>query len=125
MFPFGRPSDVFGRSLEFKKIPAFLCRHGVGRQLAPVQTTGKHRPDTEILDKEITCIQSTFVWTSGKHRLDTVLSKAITFKQVTTVRNLGQHRLNVALIWKRVKCVIERKLYSNHSDALCFCLDTA
>jgi hypothetical protein len=45
----------------------------VGRQLAPVQTLGQHRPDVEILYKEIACILSTSVWTIGQYRPDAVL----------------------------------------------------
>jgi hypothetical protein len=67
-----------GRSSEFEKVPAFLCRHGVGRELTPVQTTGQYRPDAEILNKEIAFIQSASIQTLGQHRPDAVLDKAIT-----------------------------------------------
>jgi hypothetical protein len=77
-------------SLEFEKIPVFLCRHGLGRQLASVRTTGQHCPDV-VLDKEITC------------------------RQFATIQTLGQHRLDAALIWKRVKRIIERWLHSSPS----------
>jgi hypothetical protein len=40
-----------------------LCRHELGRQLAPVRTTWQHHPDAEILDKEITCIHIVSVQT--------------------------------------------------------------
>jgi hypothetical protein len=44
---------------------AFLHRHRVGRQLAIVRTLGQHRPNAEILDKEIACIHSASVRMSG------------------------------------------------------------
>jgi len=60
--PSGRPTvsrrhgNTSEHTSEFKKILAFLRRHGVGRQLAPVRTLGQYRRDAEILDKEIACI---------------------------------------------------------------------
>jgi hypothetical protein len=69
----GSHGNTFGRTLGFKKIPAFLHRHGVGRQLAPVRTSGQHRLDAEILDKEIACIYSASVRTTGQHCPDAVL----------------------------------------------------
>jgi hypothetical protein len=61
------------RSSEFEKIPAFLHRHEVGRQLAPVRTPGQNRPNAEILEKEIACIQFASVQTTGQHRSDVIL----------------------------------------------------
>jgi hypothetical protein len=52
----GHHGNTSGRTSEFEKIPAFLHRHGVGRQLAPARMLGQHSPDAKILDKEITCI---------------------------------------------------------------------
>jgi hypothetical protein len=54
--PSRRHGNTSGRTLEFEKILAFLHRDGVGRQLAPVRTSGQHHPDAEILDNEILCI---------------------------------------------------------------------
>jgi hypothetical protein len=88
--PFGHHRNTSRRPSEFEKIPVFLCRHGLGRQLASVQMTRQHRLDA-VLDKEITC------------------------RQLATVRTLGQHRPDVALIWKRVKRVMERRLHSSLS----------
>jgi hypothetical protein len=51
-----RHGNTSEHTSEFKKILAFLRRHGVGRQLAPVRTLGQYRRDAEILDKEIACI---------------------------------------------------------------------
>jgi hypothetical protein len=99
------------RSSEFKKILAFLRRHRVGRQLAPVWMSGQHRSDADILDKEITCIHFTFIQTTRQHRPDAVLVMAITYRQSATVRTLRQHRPDVALIWKRMKRVIESQLH--------------
>jgi hypothetical protein len=36
-------------------------------------------------------------------------------RQLATVRKIGQHRPDVALIWKRVKRVMERQLHSSPS----------
>jgi len=87
LHPFGCHGNMSGCSSEFVKIPSFLCRHGVGRQLALVWMTGQHRSNAEILDKEIASIHSTYA----------VLDMAITCRQVATVRTLGQHRLDAAL----------------------------
>jgi hypothetical protein len=97
LHPFGCHGNMSGCSSEFVKIPSFLCRHGVGRQLALVWMTGQHRSNAEILDKEIACIHSTSVRTPGQHHSDAVLDMAITCRQVATVRTLGQHRLDAAL----------------------------
>jgi hypothetical protein len=51
-----RHGNMSGRSSGFEKIPIFIHIHKVRRQVAPVQTPGQHRPNAEILDKEITCI---------------------------------------------------------------------
>jgi hypothetical protein len=107
----GSHGNTSGLSSEFEKISVFLCRQGVGRQLAPIQMTRQHRLD-EILDKEIVCIQSASVRTLGKHRPNAVLDKAIMCRQVAAVQVLGQHRLDATLIWKRVKRVMERQLHS-------------
>jgi hypothetical protein len=56
-----------GRFSEFEKIPAFLHRYGVGTQLAPVRTPRQNHLNIEILDKEIACIHSTSVLTTGQH----------------------------------------------------------
>jgi hypothetical protein len=69
LHPSKRHGNMSGRSSEFEKI-AFLHRHGVGRQLALVQLSGQHRPDAEILDKEIACIHSAFVRTTRQHHSD-------------------------------------------------------
>jgi hypothetical protein len=47
----GRHGNTLGCSSEFEKIPAFLRRHGVGRQLALIWTLGQYNPDAEILEK--------------------------------------------------------------------------
>jgi len=83
LHPFRRHGNTSRHTLEFEKIPAFVCRHGVGRQLAPIWMLGKHRPNAEILDKEIVYVH--FV----------------------SVRTLWQHRPDVALIWK---CEIRDRL---------------
>jgi hypothetical protein len=36
LHPSGRYGNTSGHSSEFEKIQFFLCRHGLGRQLAPV-----------------------------------------------------------------------------------------
>jgi hypothetical protein len=54
-FKVGRHGNTSRCFSEFEKILAFLHRHEVGRQLAPVQTPGQNRPNAEILDKEIMC----------------------------------------------------------------------
>jgi hypothetical protein len=61
LHPPGCHDNTSRRTSGFKKIPAFLHRHRVGRQLAPVQTLGQHRSDTKILNKEIACIHSASV----------------------------------------------------------------
>jgi len=99
LHPSRRQCNTSRRSSEFEKIPTFLCRHGVGRQLAPVRTSGQQRPDPEILDKEIACIHSASVQTTGQHRSDAVLVMAITCRQSATVRTLGQHFSDAILIW--------------------------
>jgi hypothetical protein len=38
LHPFERHGNTSGHSSEFKKIPTLLCKHGLGRQLAPVRT---------------------------------------------------------------------------------------
>jgi hypothetical protein len=86
----GRHGNMSGRSSEFEKIPEFLCRHKLGRQPASVRTTGQRCPDA-FLDKKIMC------------------------RQFATVRTLGQHCTYVTLIWKHVKCVMERWLHSSPS----------
>jgi hypothetical protein len=73
LHPSGRHGNMSESSSEFEKIPALLCKHRLGRQLAPVRTTWQHRLDAKILEKEIACIHSTSVRTTGPHRLDTVL----------------------------------------------------
>jgi len=112
----GRHGNTSGRFSEFEKIPSFLCRHGVGRQLAPVRTTGQHCPDVEILYKEIACIHYASIRTIGQHRSDAVLVTTITRRQSATVRTLGQHHPDVSLIWKRVKRIIESRLHSWPSE---------
>jgi hypothetical protein len=87
LHPFGHHGNTSGCSSEFEKIPTFLCRHGVGRQLAPVWMLGQHHLDTEILDKEIACIHSASVQTTGQHRPD------------------------AALIWKRMERIMESRLH--------------
>jgi hypothetical protein len=79
--PSGHHGNTSRRSSKFKKIPSLLCWHGVGRQLAPIRTTGQHRLDVEILDKEIVCIQFASVRTPEQHRSNAVLVMAITFRQ--------------------------------------------
>jgi len=61
LLPSGCQGNTFGRSSEFEKILVFLYRHGLGRQLAFVCTTGQHGPDV-VLDKEIMCRQFATVW---------------------------------------------------------------
>jgi hypothetical protein len=70
---FGRHGNTFGQSSKFKKILAFLRKHRVGRQLAPIRTLRKHSLNAEILDKEIACIHSTSIRMTGQHRPDAVL----------------------------------------------------
>jgi hypothetical protein len=67
LHPSGRHGDTIGRTSRFEKIPAFLHRQGVGRQLELVRTLGQHRPDAKILDKEIACIHSASIRTTGQH----------------------------------------------------------
>jgi hypothetical protein len=88
VYPSGRHGNMSRRSLEFEKIPAFLCTHGLGRHLAPVRTNGQHCLD-EILDKETACIQSASVRTPWQHCPDTILDKTITCRQFATVQTLG------------------------------------
>jgi hypothetical protein len=114
LHPFGRHGNTSGCSSEFEKILVFLCRYGLGRKHAFDRTTGQHCPDA-VLDKEIICRQFATVRTSGPHRLDAVLDKEITYRQFATVRTLGQQRLDAALKWKRMKCVMERRLHSSPS----------
>jgi len=76
----GRHGNTFRRSSEFEKISA-LCKHELGRQLAPVRTTRQHRSDAEILGKEIAFIHSASVRTTWQHRPDAVLVMAITCRQ--------------------------------------------
>jgi len=111
LHPSGRHGNTSGCSSDFVKILAFLCRHGVGRQLALVWMTRQHCPNAEILDKEIACIHSTFVRTPEQHHPDAVLDMEITCRQVATDWTLGQHCLDAALIWKCVKRVMERQLH--------------
>jgi hypothetical protein len=73
LHPSGRHGNTFGHTSDFKKIPVFLHRHGVGRQLSPAQMPGQHRLDVEILDKEIVCIHSASIWMTGQHCSDAVL----------------------------------------------------
>jgi hypothetical protein len=61
LHPFERHGNTSRHTSKFKKIPAFLYRHRVRRQLAPVRTPRQYRPDAEILDKEVACIQSTSI----------------------------------------------------------------
>jgi hypothetical protein len=111
LHPSGHHGNTSGLSSEFEKIPALLSKHGLGRQLPPVQTPRQHRPDTEILDKEIACIHYASVQMTGQYRLDMVLVMIITCIQNVTVRTLGQHRPDVALIWKHVKHIMESWLH--------------
>jgi hypothetical protein len=64
LLPSERHGNMSRCSSEFEKFLAFLRRHRVGRQLAPVQTAGQHCLDAEIIDKEIVCILSAFVKTT-------------------------------------------------------------
>jgi hypothetical protein len=73
LHPSRRHGNTSGHTSGFKKIPAFLHKHGMGRQLAPVRTLGQHRPDAKILDNEIACNHSTSVRMIGQHRPDAVL----------------------------------------------------
>jgi hypothetical protein len=84
LHPSERHDNTFGPTLEFEKIPAFLYPHEVGRQLALVRTLGQHRPNTEILDKEIACIHSAFIRMSRQH-----CPMAIMCRQSATIRTLG------------------------------------
>jgi hypothetical protein len=45
-----------GRSSVFEKNPNFLYRHGLGRQLATIQTLGQHRPDVALIRKRMKCV---------------------------------------------------------------------
>jgi hypothetical protein len=45
LHPFKRHANTFERSSKFEKIPAFLRRHELRRQL----TTGQHHPDAVLL----------------------------------------------------------------------------
>jgi hypothetical protein len=110
--PSGRHGNTSGCNLEFKKIPALLCRHGLGRPLALVRTTAQHRPNAEILDKEIVCIHSASIRMTGQHRQDAVIFMAIACRQSATVWTLGQHCRDEALIWKCVKHILESWLHS-------------
>jgi hypothetical protein len=38
LHPFGRHGNTPGCSSGFEKIPVFICKHGLGRQHAPIQT---------------------------------------------------------------------------------------
>jgi hypothetical protein len=73
LHPSGRHGNTSEHISGFKKIRAFLHRHGMERQLAPVRTLGQHCSNAKILYKEIAYILSAFVWTTGKHRSDAVL----------------------------------------------------
>jgi len=125
LHPFGRHGNTSRHSSEFEKIPSFLCRHGVGRQLAPIQMTRTHHSNAEILDKEIACIHSASVQTTGQHRPNAVLVMAITCRQSATVRTLGQHRPNMAFIWKLVKHIMESQLHRRPLNAQYFRPDSA
>jgi hypothetical protein len=81
LHPSRRHGNTSRHFSEFEKMPAFLRRHGVGRQLAPVRTSGQHCPKAEILDKEIACIHSASVRTTGQHRPDAIIFMAITCRQ--------------------------------------------
>jgi hypothetical protein len=112
LHPSGRHGNTFGHFSVFEKISALLYRHGLGRQLGLVRTTGQHHLDAEILDKEIVCIHSASVRTTGQYRPDAVLVMAIACKQSATIWSLGLHRPDAALIWKRVNRVMESRLHS-------------
>jgi hypothetical protein len=115
LHPSRRHGNTFGHSLEFEKIPTFLYRHEVGRQLVPIQRIGQHCPNVEILDKEIACIHSAWVRMTGQHHPDVVFAMAITCKKSASIRTLGQHRPDAALILKLVKRVIESRLHKRPS----------
>jgi hypothetical protein len=85
LHPFGRHDNTYGRYSEFKNIPVFLCRHGLGRQLASVRTTRQHCPD-EVLDKEMMCRQFANVRTPRQHSPDVILDKEMTCRQFATIR---------------------------------------
>jgi hypothetical protein len=76
LHPSGHHGNTFGHFLEFKKIPVFLCRHGLGRQPASIQKVGQHHQD-EVLDKEITCRQFATILMLGQHRLDVALIRKL------------------------------------------------
>jgi hypothetical protein len=98
LFPSGRPSHASGRPLVSRRFwQAQHCFHPdvflyvwFGRQLASIRTT-------------------------TQQRLDAVLGKEITCRQFTTVQTLRQHCPDEALIWKRVKRVMERLFHNSLS----------
>jgi hypothetical protein len=53
LHPSGRHGNTSGCSSEFEKIPAFLCRHGLERHSASIQTTGQHHLDAKSLIRKI------------------------------------------------------------------------
>jgi hypothetical protein len=69
----GRHGNTSRRTSKSEKIPTFLCRYGVGRQLEPVRTSRQRRLDAEFLDKEIACIHSASVQKIDQHRPDAIL----------------------------------------------------
>jgi len=116
LYPSRRHGNTSGRSLKFKKIPALLWRHGVGRHLALVRMLGQHRPNAKIFDKEIVCIHFAFVQTTGQYCPDAVLDMTITCRQRATVWTLGQHYPDATLIWKRLKHFLESRLHRRLSE---------
>jgi hypothetical protein len=99
------PSGRYGNTSEctsvFETIPYLLCRHGLGRLLAPVHTL---------------CIHSDDMATPS--RCGPVM--VITCKQSATFQTLGQHCSDASLIWKCVKRVMESRLHRRPSRCSIF-----
>jgi len=106
--------NTSGRFSEFEKILAFLRKQEVGRQLAPIRTSGQHCPNTNILDREIAC--TLCIHLDNRTTLSGCgLVMAITCRQSATILTLRQHHLDAVLIWKRVKHIMKSQLHRRSS----------